>query len=366
MRTKPLKNIILAFALLFAAGAAAASGWPLWDDFRAAHERDGRIVDRRADGEVTTSEGQSYGLFFALAAGDRESFERIAGWTEKNLSDGSFTEKLPAWLWGKNKEGSFGILDSNNASDSDMWIAYALLEAGRLWQDPKWTEKGRGLLKLLEGEIRTIPNLGAVVLPGAHGFEKKDRVVLNPSYYPTVLMRRFAAEGSAWQPVVSGTLTAVVRSSPDGFAPDWADFTLQGDLMAPKGKKGSWDAIRTYLWAGFLPAGDPDRERLTKHFENMIRMTEDAGLPPVSVDLETLKGEGAGPAAFGAALLAVTGEKNARYIRTVLSDYRITEDAYYKNCLVLFGLGYDEGVFSFDKEGRLLLKDGKGKRGRQD
>jgi endo-1,4-beta-D-glucanase Y len=36
--------------------------------------------------------------------------------------------------------------------DSDLWIAWALLEAGRLWQTPQYTEVGKALLARIADE----------------------------------------------------------------------------------------------------------------------------------------------------------------------------------------------------------------------
>src|SRR5271155_4897717 len=67
---------------------ARASVWPLWDHY-AAHflTPEGRVIDPERN-SMTTSEGQSYAMFFALVAGDSVSFERIRAWTEENLAQG--------------------------------------------------------------------------------------------------------------------------------------------------------------------------------------------------------------------------------------------------------------------------------------
>jgi hypothetical protein len=83
----------------------AAPLWALWDKYAPrivdAH---GRVIDHAA-GDRTTSEGQSYGLFFSLVAGDRERFEKILDWTQNNLSGGDLGARLPAWLYGRASGG---------------------------------------------------------------------------------------------------------------------------------------------------------------------------------------------------------------------------------------------------------------------
>src|SRR5882672_1119580 len=48
---------------------------------------DGRVIDPQKGG-WTTSEGQSYALFFALVDNDRALFEKLLSWTTSNLGGG--------------------------------------------------------------------------------------------------------------------------------------------------------------------------------------------------------------------------------------------------------------------------------------
>ena len=120
------KNFLLA-CLISAVFAAPAGAWELWDQFKATNlTPEGRVVDYSEAKLITTSEGQSYGMFFALVANDKKAFDEMFAWTEKNLG-----ENQPAWLWGipdGKPNGTGKILDTNNATDSDMWIAYCLIE----------------------------------------------------------------------------------------------------------------------------------------------------------------------------------------------------------------------------------------------
>ena len=86
------------------------------------------------------------------------------------------------------------MLDENSASDSDLWIAYSLLEAGRLWDNHSYESIGTLLLRrIAREEVATVPGLGPVLLPGAHGYTGEGRWTLNPSYLPPQLLARFAA-----------------------------------------------------------------------------------------------------------------------------------------------------------------------------
>ena len=81
--------------------AATCDDWSAYRAFVSRFvQQDGRVVDFSTPTQQTTSEGQSYGMFFALVANDRATFERVLRWTRANLSAGRFDGddvKLPAW-----------------------------------------------------------------------------------------------------------------------------------------------------------------------------------------------------------------------------------------------------------------------------
>jgi endo-1,4-beta-D-glucanase Y len=57
--------------MLCAAGGCKQSPWTLWDSYSARFiDAQGRVIDPQG-GARTTSEGQAYALFFALADNDR-------------------------------------------------------------------------------------------------------------------------------------------------------------------------------------------------------------------------------------------------------------------------------------------------------
>lgn len=64
----------------------------------------GRVIDPSDARKITTSEGQSYGLFFALAANDRKAFDLLLAWTRDNLAEGDLTQHLPAAVGKKDDE----------------------------------------------------------------------------------------------------------------------------------------------------------------------------------------------------------------------------------------------------------------------
>ncbi len=73
-------------------------------------------------------------------------FDRLLNWTRANLAGGDLETHLPAWLWGKNKDGEWKTIDPNSAADADVWMAYTLVEAGRLWKSPYYSHLGRKMM----------------------------------------------------------------------------------------------------------------------------------------------------------------------------------------------------------------------------
>src|SRR5262245_59424915 len=137
----------LLMCLLHEAGAAPSPPpWPAWERFKELYvSRDGRIIDASVPEQITTSEGQSYGLLFALIANDRARFDELLRWTQNNLARGDLQRTLPAWQWGHASDGRWRVLDANPASDADVWIAYSLMQAGRLWCDAELSKLGHDL-----------------------------------------------------------------------------------------------------------------------------------------------------------------------------------------------------------------------------
>lgn len=353
-----VRSVVLSVLMLAAVQVSAACQWPAWEQFKKEYvSAEGRVIDPSDARKITTSEGQSYGLFFALAANDRDGFSKLFEWTQNNLAEGDLRAHLPGWLWGKKSDDQWTVLDSNSASDSDLWIAWALLEAGRLWQTPHYTEVGKALLaRIAEEEVATVPGLGPLVLPGKVGFVDDGGWRFNPSYLPPQLATYFAAFGAPWPKIRDNNLRLLLETAPKGFSPDWVRYQKgKGwQLKADKPIIGSYDAIRVYLWTGMLDDGDKQKAPLLARFKPMAAQTVAQGVPPEKTNIATGKTTGNGPVGFSAALLPFLQKEDARAIQRqrVADDYP-GADAYYSAVLTLFGQGWDQHRFRFTAGGEL-------------
>ena len=361
----PRRALLAALGALAISSAQAApcDGWPAWQDFQRHFVSDGgRVLDRGADGQPTTSEGQSYALFFALAANDRPAFDKLLRWTRDNLAGGDFSARLPAWQWGKRSDGQWGVMDDNSASDSDLWIAYNLLEAGRLWREPRYTALGKLLaLRILREEVADLPGLGPTLLPGRYGFSKPDQTRLNPSYVPPQLVARMAnaLPDSGWAALRGTSQRLLLESAPAGYAPDWAAYRQGFAADAASQASGSYNAIRVYLWTGMLAPDAPGRAALLAKFKPMAQLVAKTGLPPETVDTRNGKAQGTGPIGFSMALLPflqAQGEQaalQAQLLRVEAMPLSERPDAYYDHVLTLFGQGWQQDRYRFKANGEL-------------
>ena len=345
--------------------ACAAGGWPRWRVLAdSSLSADGRMIDRSQDDLRSTSEGQSYALFFALVDNDQALFDRILAWTVDNLADGDMGKRLPAWLWGRDAKGGWGVLDDNPASDSDLWLAYGLLEGGRLWRRPALERIGQDMLaQVRRTEIVDLPGLGPMLLPGPHGFVEDDTTRINPSYLPLPLLRRFAAvDGRGpWAALAANTVELLRQTAPHGFAPDWAAWRDGAFVVDPvRGATGSYDAIRCYLWAGLLSPRDPLFRSQMQALQGPLRRLRDGAPMWEKIDTRSGAGEGEGGYGFRAALvpyLLAQGERTlAQALQSSLPTHeqqRSDAPAYYAQMLTLFGRGWAEGRYRFAADGRL-------------
>jgi endoglucanase len=329
----------------------------------------GRVIDYSADRGFTTSEGQAYGLFLSLVADDRATFRKIFNWTNTNMASGRLGDVLPAWKWGLHA-GKWGVISTNSAADADAWMAYALLEAARIWQDHDYGTVGHKLAgRIANDESVTINGFGRVLIPSASDFPDTQPVIVDPSYTPLFLAWGIAqATGLAqWKSIASTVPRMITTTSRHGFAPDWA-WLPETPAIPPEGlpktEIGSFDAIRCYLWAG-MTAPDTDGARLILDaLSGMARFLEVHPTPPRNVDLANNTMHGRGGIGFSGALLpylAILGKD--RLIRHQLDRVLGQRQAsglfgqsadYYTENLILFGLGSLSGVIRFGKEGKLI------------
>lgn len=363
------RYLALLLLLVISPARAGCEAWPAWEAFKSGWmSPDGRVIDTSQADQRTVSEAQAYAMMFALIANDRASFDRLLGWTNDNLARGDLAQHLPAWIWGKLPgDRGWGVIDPNAASDADVWMAYALLEAGRLWAEPRHAELGAKLLaNIRRREVAPVPGLGEVLLPAPLGFVEHEpngrRWRLNPSYLALQPLRRFRAHSgdAVWDAVLASSRRILVEGAARGLPGDWLLWRPETGF-SPDEKTlgtGSYDAIRVYLWAGMLAPEDPDRAVLLAHLAPVSALLSENGRPPELWDVASGRTRGDGPGGYSAALLpffAARGELSALLMQKLQLAGQTGADAqrYYMQALRLWGLGWDEGRYRFAADGSL-------------
>ena len=371
---------MLLIALWVSVGCRAEQPWPLWESYAAKFlDAQGRVIDHAA-GDRTTTEGEAYAMFFALVANDPARFSKLVGWTEENLAQGDLTLHLPAWSWGKAPDGSWKVLDPHPAADADLWMAYSLEEAGRLWHNDRYTSLGKIMAdQVAHQEIVLVPGVGTTLMPGAQGFHPDPKTwYLNPSYMPPSLLAYFKHQDpqSPWGEVAASV--PELLGTPGGFVMDWltaSDAGLQpmpppstiGDGKPAPVPVGSYDAIRVYLWMGLADPHTPGVKESLKRMQGMARYLKSNVTPPLQVDAAGKVLDGNAPAGFSAAVIPYLHELSLKQEEATQADrLAATKDpqtglygrggGYYDQNLALFATGWVEGRYKFDADGRLAVK----------
>lgn len=246
---------------------------------------DGRVVDTGNNG-VSHTEGQGWGLLFAEYFDDRPAFERVLAWTSANLARPD--DALHAWRYVPG--AAEPVADTNNATDGDLFIAWALARAARRWSDAAHERAGFAIaadvLRLL---VRRVAG-ETVLLPGAVGFEKPGQVVVNPSYtvFPALAALARLVPSPHWAALRQSGLRLIERGRFGRWMlpPDWLAIDRRSASLSPAVQwppRCSFDAVRVPLYLGW---GDVAAPAVTAAFARFYA-PRDGAPAPAWVDLET-------------------------------------------------------------------------------
>ncbi|KQY45666.1 glycosyl hydrolase family 8 [Rhizobium sp. Root483D2] len=341
MRTKLLAAFLAGLFSFCLAGTPAAAQQPLiaaeaWQAYKAKFlDPGGRIIDD-ANGNISHSEGQGYGLLLAVLAGNAADFELIWSFTRTELllrSDG-----LAAWKW--NPATKPHVTDINNATDGDILIAYALGLAGTQWNRPDYTQNGASIARaILEKTILQISGR-TLLLPAATGFaagDREDGPVINPSYwiFEAFPVLNQLAPSPVWSKLRTDGLALLgeLRFGPKQLPADWVSLkSAPGPAMGFPAEFG-YNAVRIPLY--LVRAGVKDRDLLTR----LMRGTTGANGGYATIDIVS---------GLPKDSLADPGYRIINYILAcVLDKTAVPEDVkqfaptrYYPSTLHLLGLSF--------------------------
>lgn len=230
---------------------------------------DGRVVDN-ANGGVSHSEGQGYALLLAVFADDREQFQAIWSWTESHLRVRA--DPLLSWRWDSKTQQ---IADTNNATDGDILVAWALAEGARRFGRPDYLATAKAMAQAIGAQAIKNTDHGVVLLPGAAGFAREDQPdgpVINLSYwvFPAFPILKTLAPEFDWDGVRENGLRLLAESrfGARGLPTDWQ--SVGAAAMAPAKNfppQFGYNAIRIPLYLAW--AGDEPSRRALRRFAGL-------------------------------------------------------------------------------------------------
>jgi len=214
--------------------------------------KDGRTMDYEKE-NVTTSESQAYMLFMSYNMNDRKTFNLVYTWTKKHLrrKDGLFS-----WLWGKDKDDKYKVLDYNSASDADIDIAFCLIRAYEKWKDKKYLKDALPTIHSIWIKETKLIGLHHVLMPGA-AQTSSDKIEINPSYFSPYSFRVFEKydEEHNWNELIDSCyyyLNASMSKTKTHLPPNW--FLIEnGKVVLEDSQRSdfSYDAVRVF-WRIFV------------------------------------------------------------------------------------------------------------------
>ncbi|MDE1996441.1 MAG: endoglucanase, partial [Rhizobiaceae bacterium] len=283
-------------AILFAGGFAlmatcqqlaaqhAAISPQAWAAYKAKFlDASGRIIDN-GNGNVSHSEGQGYGMLLAYLSNSPADFEQIWYFTRTELllrDDG-----LAVWKW--DPAATPHVSDTNNASDGDLLIAYALALAGSAWHRTDYLEAAAAMAQSLLAHAVVHAGGRTLLLPGVEGYSapsRKDGPIVNPSYwiYEAIPVMAVLAPSNDWQKLRDDGLALLqaAQFGPRKLPADWV--SLNGKPKPADGfdAEFGYNAIRIPLY--LARAGITDKALLSRLTKGM---TID-GDEPATIDLTT-------------------------------------------------------------------------------
>jgi endoglucanase len=256
-----------------------------WENFKSAFlDPSGRVVDN-GNGSISHSEGQGFGLAMALWAGDRPAFDSILRWTETTLA----RDDVALFSWRYDPRNAVPVADRNNATDADIFIAWALAGAARRWGDPRYSIRSAAIRTAIRQHLVLARYGRNLLMPAMDGFVTPTAVTLNPSYFvwPALDAFRKLDGRDIWDLVISDgeAIVQTARFGQYGLPTDWVAITAHDDVkpVVDRPPRFGFDAIRVPLYA--MAGRRPGLAASARNFWNS-NFTQ-GHLPPAWINTQT-------------------------------------------------------------------------------
>jgi endoglucanase len=224
---------------------------PLWDAWKSSFlTAEGRVVDTLQKNGASHTEGQGYGMYLATVFRDGPAFASMYQWTERHLA--VRPDALLAWRWLPGEANP--VPDRNNASDGDLFIAWALVRGASAFDNRGYLTRATEIAQDLATNC-VVPMPGAsdktVFLPASVGFSHATHITINPSYYMPLAMREVAAATGVSMLAVCAQHGEVLLQdlAADGLVPDWVDIADgRATASATMSPNTGYEALRVPLF----------------------------------------------------------------------------------------------------------------------
>lgn len=290
MKLRRLVLAICSAAVMTAVQPAAAQRPAIdpqaWAAYKAKFlDVNGRIIDN-GNGGISHSEGQGYGMLLAYLANNSADFEQIWYFTRTELllrDDG-----LAVWKWDPTVIPH--VADTNNASDGDLLIAYALALAGSAWNNRDYLQAAASMARSILAHL-VITSAGTTLLvPGAEGYRPPGRIdgpIVNPSYwvFEAIPVMALLVPSDRWQKLRDDGI-ALLRSlqfGPRKLPADWVSLKAKPEPAAGFEAEFGYNSVRIPL---YLARAGIDDKALLSRLQQGMTVAEDE---PATIDLTTGK-----------------------------------------------------------------------------
>jgi endoglucanase len=290
MKVRHLIFAICGAVILAAAQPAVAQRAAIdpqaWTAYKAKFlDVNGRIIDN-GNGGISHSEGQGYGMLLAYLANNPADFEQIWYFTRTELllrDDG-----LAVWKW--DPAVTPHVTDTNNASDGDLLIAYALALAGSAWNNKDYLQAAASMARSILAHLVISSGGRTLLIPGVEGYRppgRKDGPIVNPSYwvFEAIPVMALLVPSDRWQKLRDDGL-ALLRSTqfgPRKLPADWVSLTAKPEPAGGFEAEFGYNSVRIPL---YLTRAGIDDKALLSRLQQGMTVEEDE---PATIDLATGK-----------------------------------------------------------------------------
>lgn len=330
----------------------AQSEWKLYNLFLDNHYQNGMILQYTPEGQsYISTEGMSYGMFFALVNKDKEKFDQILEKTLQILVQNNFIEQTLK----SNISAEPQRAEASTASE--LFIAYDLLLAYELYEDNKYLEYAKNILgRVSKNNIVHSSALGDLLLPGVSGFRNNHEFIITPAALPPFVMEKISKYAPKFKELYHNTLQSIVRGSGDGYVADALTFNYQSDFIVKSTTVGTELGAKYYLWLGITSNADHNRKILLPLYDNITVKTNTDRFSPKLANLYYHTTEGNGNVIYDACMLPLSEGKIKDYLRTRLKVYHFDKKDFIPLVMTMFATGNDERRFELKKDGSLYTE----------